>query len=138
MSEKIDQFCEGLRNQLNHIESQLFKVSENVKAAPKQAADSIRSSFESAKAHHNENVQKLADAKAKLEQRLAAKKDEVAAQIDEWKNNREIAKLEKRADNAEAYAVAAIEFAAAATAEADLATLEAIVARVDAEEAVTA
>jgi hypothetical protein len=35
-----------------------------------------------------------------------AKKEEVESPIDEWKTNREIHKLEKRADKAEAYAVA--------------------------------
>jgi hypothetical protein len=61
------------------------------------------------------------------------KKEEVDSQIQEWKTNHEMHKLEKRADKAEDYAVAAIEFSAACVAEADLATLEAIAARMDAE-----
>ena len=57
------------------------------------------------------------------------------AQIQEGKTDREIKKLEHRADKAADYTVAAIEFAAATVVEADLATLEAIEARLQAEEA---
>ena len=138
MSEKIDQFCENLRVQLNNVESQLTKVAENVKAAPQQAADAVRATIDAAKLQHEQNMQKLADARAKLDERSQAKKEEVAGQIEQWKTNREIDKLERRADDAEFYAVAVIEFAAAAVAEADLATLEAIEARMQAEDAKSA
>ena len=121
--------------QLNNVEGHLAKVGESIKAAPQQAANAVRSSIDSAKAQHAQNMQKVADAKAKLEERMNAKKEEVETQVEEWKTNHEISKLEKRADNAEGYAVAAIDFAASCVAEADLATLEAIVARMDAEEA---
>ena len=135
MSEKIDQFCENLRVQLTNVENYLAKVSENIKSAPQEAQAAIQAKIDGAKAQHEQNMQKLSDAKAKLEERVQEKKSEVEGQIQEWKTNREISKLESRADKAEIYAVAAIEFAAAATAEADLATLEAIVARMEAEEA---
>lgn len=133
MSEKINQFCENLRVQLTSVEGYLNKVGESIKAAPGQAADAVQSSIAAAKEQHTANMQKVSDAKAKLEERVQAKKEEVESDIAEWKTNREINKLEKRADNAEEYAAAAIDFAAACVQEADLATLEAIVARMDAE-----
>ena len=135
MSEKIDQFCENLRVKLSNVEAHLQKVNENVKAAPQKAAHAIRTTIDAATEQHEKNMETLADGKAKLDQRLKAKKEEVASEIEEWRANREINKLEGRAENAEAYAFAAIDFAAVATAEADLATLEAIVARMEAEEA---
>ena len=135
MSEKIDQFCENLRVQLTNVESYLAKVGESIKSAPQEAQAAIQAKIDGAKAQHEQNMQKISDAGAKLEERAQEKKSEIEAQIQEWKTNREISKLESRADKAEIYAVAAIEFAAAATAEADLATLEAIVARMEAEEA---
>ena len=138
MSEKIDQFCEGLRVQLTKVEKHLGKVGESIKAAPQQAADAVRSSIDAAKTQHEQNMQSIAGAKAKLEERMQTKKEEVESEIAEWKTNREIHKLEKRADKAEDYAVAAIEFAAACVVEADLATLEAIAARIDADDAVVA
>ncbi len=135
MSEKIDQFCENLRVQLTNVESHLTKVGESIKAAPQEAQATIRAKIDAAKAQHEQNMQKIADSRATLEERVQEKKAEIDTQIQEWKTNREISKLEHRADKAESYAVAAIEFAAAATAEADLATLEAIAARLEAEEA---
>ena len=135
MSEKIDQFCENLRVQLTNIESHLAKVGESIKSAPQEAQAAIQAKIDGAKAQHEQNMQKISDARAKLEERAQEKKADIEAQIQEWKTNREISKLESRADKAEIYAVAAIEFAAAATAEADLATLEAIVARMEVEEA---
>ena len=121
MSERIDQFCENLRVQLNAIESRLAQVGDSIKAAPKEAEAAIRSKIDAAKAQYEERKQKVAAAKSKLEERLQAKKDEVETEIQEWKTNREIQKLDRRAEKAEEYAVAAIEFAAAAVAEADLA-----------------
>ena len=130
---KINQFCENLCVQLTSVESYLKKVGDSINAAPDQAADAIQSSISAAKEQHAANMQKVADAKTKLEERIQAKKDEVESEIAEWKKNRETSKLEKRADNAEVYAAAAIEFAAASVQEADLATLEAVIARMDAE-----
>jgi len=134
MSEKIDQFCERLRTQLNAVESHLAQIRESVKAAPKEAEAAINSKIDAAKAKHEEHKQKFVSAKSKLEERFQAKQNEVAAEIQEWKTNRDIKKLDHRAERAEGYAVAAIEFAAAAVVEADLATLEAIEARLQAED----
>ncbi len=135
MSDKIDQFCESLRVKLNSVESYLAQVGENVKAAPQQASAALQSSIESVKTQHAKNMQQVADAKAKLEQRVKTKTEEVEASIEQWKKVREISKLDNRAVLAEEYAIAAIEIAAPSVAEADLATLEAIAARMDAEEA---
>ena len=94
MSEKINQFCENLKVQLNSVESYLNQVGENIKAAPGQAADAVQATIATAKQQHAANMQKVADAKAKLEERIQAKKEEVEADIAEWKTNREINKLE--------------------------------------------
>jgi hypothetical protein len=72
-------------------------------------------------------------AKETLAQRLEAKKSEMETEITEWKDQKEQAKLLKRADKAEEYALAALLFAAAAAEEAEIAVLEAIEARMVAE-----
>lgn len=54
-------------------------------------------------------------AMARVEEQIAEKKSDIEAQIDEWKRNRETAKLEKRAEKAESYAEDSIVFAAYAT-----------------------
>ena len=135
MSEKIDQFCNSLREQLTKVESQLNQVGESIRAAPQEAEAAIHSKLKAAQAVHEGNKQKVTEAKTKIADYVEAKKKEVESEVQQWKTNREIKKLDHRADKAESYAVAAIDYAAAAVAEADLATLEAIVARVEAEEA---
>ena len=74
------------------------------------------------------------EAKTKIEARVAEKKSELDSTVQEWKKNREISKLESRADAAEVYAEF-VEFAMAAAVEADIATLEAVAARIDADQA---
>jgi hypothetical protein len=64
-----------------------------------------------------------------VEEKKAETKDEIA----QWKHNREVGKLERRAEDLEAYAIWAVLVAADALDEADLATLQAISARLDAD-----
>ena len=97
MSERIDQFCENLRVQLTNVESHLTKVGESIKAAPQEAQAAIRAKIDGAKAQHEQNMQKIADSRATLEERVQEKKAEIDTQIQEWKTNREISKLEHRA-----------------------------------------
>jgi hypothetical protein len=123
MSEKIDQFCENLRVQMTNVECYLKKVGDSIKAAPAEAQSEIRARIEAAKSQHEQNMRKLSEAKTQLEARVEDKKTELSDQIEQWKRDRELGKLDKRAEKAEGYAIAAIEFAAAATAEAELATL---------------
>jgi hypothetical protein len=134
MSEKIDQFCNSLREQLTKVECQLNHIGESIKAAPQEAEAAIRSKIEVAQATHEGNKQKIAEVKTKIADYVEAKKNEVETDIQQWKINREIKKLDHRADKAESYAVAAIDYAAAAVVQADLATLEAIAARIEADE----
>ena len=96
----------------------------------------MKSKLEGLKATHKNNVDKILEAKTKIEARVAEKKAEIDSTVQEWKKNREITKLESRADAAEVYAAFAVEFAMAAAVEADIATLEAVAARIDAEQAV--
>jgi hypothetical protein len=56
-----------------------------------------------------------------------------ADKIAEWKAERQVRKLNDRADDAESYAVAAMQIAVAAVDEAETAAIEAVVARIDAD-----
>jgi hypothetical protein len=73
---------------------------------------------------------------AKIEARVAKKKADIDTTVQEWKKNREITKLETRADTAQVYAAFAVEFATAAGVETDIAAMEAVVARINAEQAI--
>ena len=136
MSDKVDKFCEALRVNLTRVEDCIAKVGENLKSASKTAEEEVKSKLDGLKAAHENNVDKILEAKTKIEARVAEKKAEINSTVREWKKNREISKLESRADAAEAYAAFAVEFAMAAAVEADIASLEAVAARIDAEQAV--
>ena len=71
---------------------------------------------------------------AKIEARVAKKKADIDTTVQEWKKNREITKLETRADTAQVYAAFTVEFATAAAVETDIAAMEAVVARINVEQ----
>ena len=66
---------------------------------------------------------------------LDEKVTETESRIKEWKANRELEKLEKRADNAEEYAAHSIVVALEAVDEAEVAMLEALAARIESDQA---
>jgi hypothetical protein len=137
MSEKIDQFCESLRQQLTEIETKLTHTKADLETVPQDAKHLVQSKLEDAKSQLATNQQKADDAKTNVQQWLAAKKSELQSQVEEWKADREVDKLVSRADRTESYAASAIVFAAAAVQEAQIAVLEAIEARMTADEAVS-
>jgi len=55
-----------------------------------------------------------------------------ADKIAQWKSERQVRKLNDRADDAESYAVAVMQVAVAAVDEAETAAIEAVLARIDA------
>jgi hypothetical protein len=133
MSAKVDQFCDTLRDQLNLIEQRLQAVKVNVEGLPEQAEKAVRAKVEQAQANlhaHRERVELTwADLKARAEEQIVETKETV----NKWKANRELRKLQARADRAEEYAECAIEFAVAAVNEAEKAIFDAVVARMDAD-----
>ena len=134
MSEKIDRFCESLRQQLTEIEVKLSHTKADLERIPQGTQQLIQSKLKIAKVQLAENKQKAEEAKVTMGQWVDAKKSELQSQIDEWKAQREVEKLVSRADRAEEYAASAIVFAAAALQEAQIAVLEAIEARIEADE----
>ena len=135
MSQKIDQFCETLRQQLTKLESQVEQAQTNLKEAPKKTEQALKEQLAEAKAKIEAKKHEAEDAKTKIDEWIEAKKAETEASIEEWKTKKEQEKLVARANRAEEYAASAIVFAAAALEEAELATLEAVGARLVAEEA---
>jgi hypothetical protein len=134
MSERVDQFCNKLRGQLNAVDEHLSQIKQRLDTSGKESRAAIEAKVGEAKAKLDAQRQKVDKAKADAKNRIEEKKAETASKIEEWKTNREQHKLEKRADRSEDYAAACIWIAADSVAEADLATLEAIEARLLAEE----
>ncbi len=137
MSEKINQFCESLKEQLTELESKFSNAKADIESFPQEAQNLVQSKLKEAKTQLASNKEKAESAKTKVQQFLETKKLELQSQIDEWKEQREVDKLVHRADKAEEYAAAVIIFAASALEESQVAVLEAIEARMEAEEAVS-
>jgi phenylalanyl-tRNA synthetase alpha subunit len=134
MSERVDKFCNDLRDHLNAVEGHLGQIKQRLDTSGKESRAAIETKVGEAKAKLDAQRQKVDKAKEDAKNRIEEKKAETTSKIEEWKTNREQHKLEKRADRCEDYAAACIFIAADSVAEADLATLEAIEARLLAEE----
>lgn len=134
MSERVDKFCNDLRDRLNAVEDHMAKIQQRVDTAKKESRAAIKAKADEVKAKMDAQRQQAEEAKAKIKSRIEEKKTETDAKIEEWKAKRDLHKLEKRADRAEDYAAACIMIASDYAWEAELATLEAIDARLLAEE----
>jgi hypothetical protein len=95
----------------------------------------IQTKLNAAKDALDAKKQEAAAAKARLEELVEAKKTETKTAVEEWKANRDLKKLEKRAERAEIDAEACVELALFYTAEAQVAILEAVAARKDVDDA---
>ena len=134
-SKRVDQFCDQLRDKLNGIEDRVndFKAKiasdrEATKAAIDKEVDVASTA-----------LQKIKDdaeaARARMKAQVHEQKADTEDLIAEWKRRRDVEKLERRAEDAEAYAAWSVIVAAGAIDEADLATMQAIAARLDVERA---
>lgn len=139
MSTAIDNFTQQLHDNLEAVEARAKSLKGHIQALPKKTQAEIQSALDQAKTNLDARKQEFDDYRAKLTtqlaDQLAEKESEVMSTIEDWKANREVEKLEQRADNAEDYAVTMIFLAVAAMEEAETANLAAIAARLDAEAA---
>ena len=135
MSQRIDQFCDQLRRRLNAIEERLNELQQKIQQDHEATRNSIARDVRAAEGTLN-RIKGDADAArirmlAEVEKGKCESEEVVAA----WMSNRETEKLERRAEDAEAFAAWSMMVAASAIDEADLAALEAIAARLDLESA---
>ena len=135
MSERVDKFCDGLRERLNALEGRLQSVKADMQVLPAKAEKALREKLDEARTKllaQKERVEKARlDLKARADQKMA----ETVEAINEWKAKREVRKLNARAERAEAYAQAAMVLALASIDEVEVAILDAVAARKDADAA---
>jgi hypothetical protein len=133
MSQRIDQFCESLRQKLTMADSGLVGLKARIEANAKQAEHDVQSHLDRVRKRIEQGSAKALAARADMSiwarERTAATADEVVI----WKVKGEIANLQRRAERAERYATAAIVITIAAIDEAEQASLEAWLARADAD-----
>ena len=135
MSERIDQFCENLRIKLTSIDKKMQQLKAKIDSKAQTAEQEVRIQLEAVKKRIEQDRTKLETAQADVKKWVDEFKLASNEKIAEWKDKREKAKLQSRAENAERYAVAAAVIALAAVDEAEQAALEAWLARKDADTA---
>jgi hypothetical protein len=135
MSERVDKFCDGLRDRLNAVEARVQSVKANVQALPGKAEKAVQDTVDEARAKVHAQKERVEKTRAGLKAWAQQKLAETREAIHEWKAKREAKKLTARADRAEAYAADAIALALASIDEAEEAVLDAVAARMDADAA---
>lgn len=133
MSARVDQFCDELRDRLNAMGNQVDALKSSLQRLPQQGEQALQSSLDDARKRIEAQKKKVEQAHASLKARAELKIAQVKDAVQEWKANREINKLNARADRAEQYAADAVYVAIAALNEAEEAIFDAVVARMDAD-----
>lgn len=135
MSTTIDNFTKQLYDNLEAAEDRLKSLRESIQSGPKKTQAEIQLKLDEAKETLDAKKQEFDDHRAKLKIQFEEKESEVMSNIEAWKANRAVKKLEHRAEKAEDYATTATFLAMAMMEEAEKATLEAVAARLDAKAA---
>ncbi len=134
MNDKVDKFRDDLKSHLDSVKSRLDAAKAHLETTANETGEAIEAKKKAIEADMSVRKQKLSDARQHANDWVEAKKTETEDKIEAWKKDREIHKLEKRADRAEDNAFSSIIIAACAADDAEWAILEAIGARLIAED----
>jgi hypothetical protein len=128
-------FSDRVQQQLSTVKAALDRTQTQIQAANSKALDELRAERDRAAAAMQTRQQEAEAARGRMKTYFETKKAETDAKIDEWKAQREVQKLQDRANDAEAYFATTLDVATAAIDEAGAAALDAIEARRVADEA---
>ena len=129
MSERLNQCCNRLKDEIKTVETCLTDVGEHLSVAAEEKVEGMEARLKSALAKCEAQREHAASAGQRVRQFIEQKKSEVISKYEDWKTDREIEKLEKHADRLEDQAVDAVVVAAYAFLEAEVAIVEALKAR---------
>jgi chromosome segregation ATPase len=135
MSKQIDNFTNSLRDKLNDLDNRLSSIKMTVDSASQESQASIEAKLKEVKTKLETKREDFNTYKLELKKQAEEKQSEIMSKIDNWKTNRELENLDRRAVHAEEYAARGVAVAMAAIEEAEEAILEAIAARLDANNA---
>jgi hypothetical protein len=133
MGQRIDQFCENLRQKLTMTDTGLDGLKAKIDGKTARVEQDVQSHLERVQKRIEQGRAKVSAAQADIKNWADERKAVTSDKIAEWKAKREIGRLQGHADKAERYAAAAIVVAVAAVDEAEQASLEAWLARQDAD-----
>jgi len=126
--QKLSQEIDAAKTKLEGLKRDLAAIHAEDKATLRERQAEIRAHLDKERARAQELQAKMASWKNE-------KTQHTAEAIAGWKQRREVAKLQRRAERAEDYAIDAVTFAAADFEEAEAAVYDALTARFEAEEA---
>lgn len=138
MSEKTDQMRAKIEEGLKNLEQRLTGVKADLEAAGDKTRAAFGERLEEAKGRLEAGRKDVEEARTRIAAYVEEKKGETSAAIEDWKTQRRVDKLERRAERAEEYALKRILVALENFEEAEVATLDAIIARVEVDEAASA
>jgi len=128
--QKLSQEIDAAKGKLEALKRDIGEMREEDKATLRERQAEIR-------AHLDEQKTRSQELQAKITNWKNEKKQHTTEAIATWKQRRDLAKLQKRAERAEDYAIDMVTVAAADFEEAEAAVYDAIAARFEAEEAGT-
>jgi hypothetical protein len=128
------EFFTRQHEQLNRLETSVVKTRAELESARNEAMDSLKTKRNDAAATRESFQKRITESVDKMKASTEARRAETEATIEEWKRNRDVEKLENRADNLEEYADASMTVLNIAQEGARQASLDAIEARRQADE----
>jgi hypothetical protein len=135
MDQRIDQFCENLRQKVSMTDSGLAGLKAKIDGKAAHVDQDVQAHLDRVHKRIEQGRAKVASAQTEIKSWADDQKTATSNKIVEWKAKRETSKLQNRADRADRYAAAASDIAVAAFDEAEQAALEAWLARLDANSA---
>ena len=129
MNNKLEQCIGRVQDEIKTIETSLADTGNHLTSAVEHKVEDLEAGWKNALAKCDAKREEAGQAGQRLRQYLVEKKDELISKYEDWKTDREIAKLEKHADQKEQQAVDAVIVAAYALLEAEVAIVEALKAR---------
>ena len=135
MSGVVDQFCDRFLDRLNSMQCRREAIKSFLVGRSETVEKVLRGWLEEARTKLVAQKDRTEQTRASLTAMAQQLTAETTEAVSEWKAKRDIAKLEARADCAEAYAAEAVDYALSAIDQAGEAVLGAVLARIDASAA---
>ena len=129
MNDKLNKCCDRLTEEVRVTEAHLAQVGEHLASAVDKESDALEACQQHALAKCEAKREQAEQAGERIKQFIEETANTAVSKFENWKTDREIAKLERHADKAEDHAVDAIVVAAYAILEAEAAIVEALKSR---------
>ncbi len=118
MSDKLNRCCDRLKEEIKNAEACLVDMGQHLASAAEERSEGLDARLKGAVAQCEAKRDEARNAALKIRQFLQESGAEVLSKYEDWKADREIEKIEKRADKFEEQAVNAVVLAAFALSEA--------------------